>query len=81
MCSRSTCSSCSKVDECGWCDTSNAVAVGECIAVSEAATCSASLVTDGAQCPTVGGDVSEILLCVFYQVDPLTRLMVCTYVA
>lgn len=59
MCSRGNCNSCSKVDECGWCSSTHAVAVGDCVAVSEAETsCSTALVTEGANCPSVGADVS-----------------------
>lgn len=58
MCSRSSCSSCSEVDECGWCANSNAAAVGDCISLSEAETCSSSLVTEQDKCPSVGEDVS-----------------------
>ncbi|CAM9493340.1 unnamed protein product [Scytosiphon promiscuus] len=56
-CSKSRCSTCTKIKGCGWCNGPNAVAVGDCVLDTNTANCSAALVVESDQCPSVGADV------------------------
>jgi len=60
MCSRSSCSTCTKADGCGWC------ARGTCMSVADAASkCSDLFISESDQCPSVGADVSIYCCCMW----------------